>query len=82
MLPLTLHRTQEFLKRYHLRSKRQTGIELKIVATDSGTAFNGEFLAYLASEGIIKRKGQRYDILWRGYADSLLSVESLEIKRV
>jgi hypothetical protein len=36
-------------------------MKLKVVATDSGTEFNGEFLAYLESEGIIKRNGQGYD---------------------
>lgn len=53
--------TADFIKRFHTRSERQTGSKLKIIGTDSGTEFNGEFLSYLETNGIIKHKGQPYD---------------------
>jgi hypothetical protein len=53
--------TKAFIERFKNRSERQTGKSLKMVLTDSGTEFNGEFLQYLETEGIIKRKGHSYD---------------------
>ena len=53
--------TRNFIEKFKVRSERQTGMKLKVIAADSGTEFNGEFLSYLEHEGIIKRKGQGYD---------------------
>jgi hypothetical protein len=52
--------TTDFIRRFHVRSERQTGAVLKAICTDSGTEFNGTFLAYLEDFGITKRKGHGY----------------------
>jgi hypothetical protein len=52
---------EEVIKRYVNRSERQTGNRVKIIQTDGGTEFNGSFLGYLESVGIVKRKGAPYD---------------------
>ena len=62
--------TMDFIRRYHVRSERQTGESLKIVATDSGTEFGGEFLSYLEERGIVKRKGQPYDHHYPSFAEN------------
>ena len=49
--------TKEFIERFKNRSERQTGKRLKIILTDGGNEFNGEFISYLESQGIIKRRG-------------------------
>jgi hypothetical protein len=53
--------TKEFIERFKNRSERQTGKTIKMILTDSGNEFNGEFVNYLETQGIIKRKGHGYD---------------------
>jgi hypothetical protein len=53
--------TKDVTERFISRSERQTGRKVKFVQTDGGNEFNGSFLGYLESLGIIKRKGAPYD---------------------
>ena len=45
---------------FKTRLELRTGKKIKIVRTDQGTEFNGDFAKYLESNGIIKQKGLSY----------------------
>ena len=50
----------EVFKRFQRRMERRTDKKIKIVRTDGGTEFAGEFLSYLEEQGIVKQKGGAY----------------------
>ena len=52
--------TKEFIERFVNRTERQSGFKVKRIRTDGGNEFNGEFLSYVESKGIIKEKTERY----------------------
>jgi len=66
----TTKKTAEFFERFQNRAVRQTGAKLMIAGTDGGSEFNGEFLAYLEQQGIIKRKGNSYDHHYPGKTEN------------
>jgi hypothetical protein len=51
----------DIFRRYQARMERRTGKSIKYVRTDSGTEFDGDFLKYVESQGIIKQKGLPYE---------------------